>query len=647
MRLVRFSILVLALSACRSTPAKRSPKPATSDAGAPTLAVPVPSASSAPSAFIDTGFPNQDHPELVTARRLFPSAFGFDEGLPQADVKHLRFQSGHLLKGLADPPPHCLNSIAQPPVADLVLRLLAHTNADERKRTFSVNEAIVLKDRSRHYVIAVPKGAHGVLMLPPPGPGYGIHDNDPIDERFSLVLSDVTVVHPDGHALRLAPGDNLYAGGAILTVTDRLRARLCANDPRYKAKGCPDSDARVRIGDLPPRDFELRRCEPGCEPVCSKAEIHQHACPAPPAPKCIGDRQRVFLDGRDVGGYCVFEEWDIQCERGCREDKCVGAPQLSWTQKMAPGFRAVVLDAQTMASTERNELITLSVAGDILRREKSPQSELAALASDEHGHLFTFDRRNAVVRSHGEGPWSVELDKSGPALETWLHYHSGNLYLVRGTRVTCLNAKTSQEEWRVDLGAEAASDIVISATALAVLTIDQELVVIRLDGSLLGRTKLPAAVLERFSMDGEALAVYIKTGEVLFGRVDALKAIALIPQAEWWPRGVARLREDAVLLNRGTDHHGNTGIHALELPSGRELWRSTIRGQLAWPPLIDPRGNILLVGQTITSLTPDGKQRFQIDLRNGPQSEASATLGLDGTSFYVRTPRALTKFSGL
>lgn len=646
MRPIRFLILALALSACRSTPAKRSPKPATSDVAAPTLAAVVPSSSSTPSAFIDRAFPNEDKPELVTARRLFPTAFGFDDGPPKENVKHLLLQSGHLLDGLAEPPPHCLNSIAQPPVADLVLRLLATANADERERRFSVNEAIVLKDWSRHYVIAVPKGAQGVLMLRPPR-SYGIHDDDPTDERFSVVLSDVTIIYPDGHALRLAPGNNMYDGGAILVVTDRQRARLCANDARYKAQGCAGSDPRVRIADAPPRDFDLRRCELGCTSVCFKNEVHQQVCPVPPAPQCIGDQQRIFLDGRDVGGYCVFEEWDIRCEGGCREDKCVGAPQLRWSRKMEPGFRAVALDARTMASTERDDLVTLSVEGQILRKEKSSQGELSALASDEHGHLFTFDRRNAVVRSHGERPWSLELDKSEPAFQTWLRYRAGRLYLARGSRVTCLDAATGQEEWRVELGGEARSDVVISETSLAVLTVDQEVVVIGLDGSLGGRTKLPAEVLERFSMDRETLTVYVKTGEVLSGRVDALKRIALIAPADWRPRGVAKLREGAVLLNRGTDQQGNTGIHALELPSGRELWTFTISGELQWDPLIDPRGNILLVGQTITSLTPDGKQRFQIDLRSRPQSEAAATLGLDGTSFYVRTARALTKFSGL
>jgi len=641
-------ILALALSACRATPAKRSPKPGGSVSSTPAPAAEVPSSSSSPAAFIDAGFPNEDQPELVTARRLFPSAFGFDDGPPREEVKHLLLLSGHLLEGLANPPPHCLNSIAQPPVADLVLRLLASSNADEKQRRFSVNEAIVLKDRSRHYVIAVPKGAEGVLMLPPDAPSYGIHDADPTDERFSLVLSDVTIIYPDGHALRLPPGDNRYTGGAILTVTDRLRVRLCANDPRYKAKGCPKSDPRVRIADVPPRDFDLRRCEPGCNSLCSRAEVHEYECPAP-ASKCIGDRQRIFLDGRDAGGYCVFEEWDIQCEGGCREDKCVGAPQLSWTRKMSPGFRAVVLDEQTMATTEGegDDLVTLSVAGEILRKEKSPQGELAAFASDEHGRLFTLDRSNAVLRSRGEGPWSLELEKSDPTFQTWLRYHSGKLYLTRGTKVTCLNAATGQEEWRVDLGAEARSDVVLSDTSLAVTTVDREVVVIGLDGSLRGRTKLPADVLEKFSMDGENLTIYVETGEVLSGRFDAMKAIALIPQAEWRPGGVAAFRKGAVLLNRGTDHLGNTRIHALDVPSGRELWRYAVRGELRWGPSIDSRGNVLLVGQTITSLTPNGKQRFQIDLRGGPQSEAVATLGPDGASFYVRTPRALTKFSGL
>jgi hypothetical protein len=44
--------------------------------------------------------------------------------------------------------------------------------------------------------------------------------------------------------------------------------------------------------------------------------------------------------------------------------------------------------------------------------------------------------------------------------------------------------------------------------------------------------------------------------------------------------------------------------------------------------------------------SPDGSQRFQIDFRGGSQSEAAATLDLDGASLYVRDHRGLTKFTG-
>jgi hypothetical protein len=54
-----------------------------------------------------------------------------------------------------------------------------------------------------------------------------------------------------------------------------------------------------------------------------------------------------------------------------------------------------------------------------------------------------------------------------------------------------------------------------------------------------------------------------------------------------------------------------------------------------------------LVGRRLISLTADGKERSQIDFRGGPQREAAATLGLDGTSLFVRDHRGLTKFTGL
>lgn len=149
------------------------------------------------------------------------------------------------------------------------------------------------------------------------------------------------------------------------------------------------------------------------------------------------------------------------------------------------------------------------------------------------------------------------------------------------------------------------------------------------------------------ALNGDTLTAYVKTGEVLTGRVDALKRIAMIPPAEWMPLGVAKLSEHVVLVNRGTDHHDQTTLHALELPSGRELWTYSASGQLQWEPLLDHRGNVLLVGRTLTSLTAQGKERSQIDFRGGPKTEAAAALGLDGASFYVRDNRGITKFTGL
>lgn len=187
----------------------------------------------------------------------------------------------------------------------------------------------------------------------------------------------------------------------------------------------------------------------------------------------------------------------------------------------------------------------------------------------------------------------------------------------------------------------------MSETTLAVLTTGNEVVVIGLDGSIRGRAQLPAEGLGRFIVAGDTVTVYVKTGEVLSGRFDALRAIAMIPQAEWVPLGVAQLTEHVVLLNRGTDHHDKSTIYALELPTGRTLWTYAASGQLQWEPPIDIHGNIFLVGRRLVSLAPDGKERFQVDFRGGPQSETAATLGLDGASLYLRNQRGLTKFTGL
>ncbi|HKO52683.1 MAG TPA: PQQ-binding-like beta-propeller repeat protein [Polyangiaceae bacterium] len=654
--------MALALSACRTTPTKPTTKATPSETAARaavnSIAAPASAASagsagpdSAPavaatSNFIDRGFPNENQPELVTARRLFPSAFGFDDGRPQTDVNHALIYSSRLFDHLPRPPSYCLNSVAQPSIADLQLHLLLGTNIDETNRTFTFEESLVLKDRSQHYVIAVPKGANGVLMLPPPAPSFGRHDNDPTDESFSVVLSDVTVIYPDGRSLRLPPGENRYAGGAILVVTDRMRVRLCANDPRYKANGCPDSDPRVRMPDPPPRDFDLRRCEPGCEQACTRKELRQPACPTPPSPQCLGDKQRVFLDGRNVGGYCVFEEWDIHCETGCNDAQCASAPRLAWSRKIGEGYLAFALDAQTLGLTEGDELVTISAEGALLHRDKPFKSKLSRLASDAHGTLFTLDMLN-VLRAHGKQPWSLQLDDAAPAFETGLRYRKDQLYLTRATGVTCLNPADGRQRWHVEIGSNTKSQIAVSETSLAVLTTGNEVVVIDLNGIIRGRAKLPAEALGRFVVTGDTVTVYVKTGEVLSGRFDSLKAIATIPQAEWMPVGLAQLSEQVVLLNRGTDHHDKTTIHALQLPTGRTLWTYAASGQLQWDPPIDRHGNLFLVGRRLTSLAPDGKERFQVDFRGGPQSEAAATLGLDGASLYVRDHRGLTKFTGL
>lgn len=662
MRPVLFVGMALGLSACRSTPTKPTAKATASETAATgafgSIAAPASAAAagaarpnSAASAagtsnFIDQGFANEDQPELVTARRLFPTAFGFDHGLPEKEVNHALIYSSRLFDRIATPPPYCLNSVAQPSIADLQLRLLLSTNTDETQRTFSLEESLVLKDRSRHFVIAVPKGANGVLMLPPSAPSFGRQDNEPTTESFSVALSDVTIIYPDGHSLRLPPGDNLYAGGAILTVTDQKRVTLCANDPRYKANGCPAGDPRVKMPDPPPRDFDLRRCEPGCEQACTRKELRQGSCPAPPSPRCVGDKQRVFLDGRDVGGYCVFEEWDIHCRAACHDGQCAGAPRLAWSRKFRAGYLAFALDAQTLALTEGTELVTISAEGALLRRDKPFKSELSRLVSDAHGTLFTLDMLN-VLRAHGKKPWSLQLDHVAPAFETGLRHHKERLFLTRATGVTCLNAADGHQQWHLEIGAKTKSYFAVSETSLAVLTTGNEVVVIDLDGVIRGRAKLPAEALGRFIVTGDTVTVYVKTGEVLSGRFDALRAIAMIPGAEWMPLGLAQLSDHVVLLNRGTDHHDKSTIHALELPTGRTLWTYAASGQLEWDPPIDRNGNIFLVGRRLTSLAPDGKERFQVDFRGGPQSEAAATLGLDGASLYVRNHRGLTKFTGL
>lgn len=595
--------------------------------------------------FVDRGFPNEDQPELVTARRLFPSAFGFDDGAPKQDVDHSLTYTSHLFDRLLTPPPRCLNSIAQPSIADLQLRLLVSSNAEETHRTFSIAETVVLKDRSRHYVVAAPKGARGVLLLRPEAPTFGIHDNERSDERFSVSLSDVTVIYPDGHSSRLPPGEKPYEGGAILTVTQGMRVRMCANDVRYKAEGCEGSDARLRLPDAPPRDYDLRRCERGCEQLCAPKEMTQRACPTPAPARCVGEKQRVFLDGRDVGGYCVFEEWDIRCEDGCRDGQCVAAPQLGWSRKSDKAYVPFPLDAQTLALVEADSLVTVSAEGKVLRREKLPKGEPARVASDAHGHLFTLDTTNSL-RAHGEQPWSLQLDQSASPFETGLRYQGGKLYVTRGAAIIALNATDGRQEWRTDLGASASSRIAVSETSLAVVAAEGEVVLLDVNGSIRGRTRLPAEPLGSLALNGDTLTAYVKTGEVLSGRVDALKRIAMIPPAEWMPLGVAKLSEHVVLVNRGTDHHDQTTLHALELPSGRELWTYSASGQLQWEPLLDQRGNVLLVGRTLTSLTAQGKERFQIDFRGGPRTEAAAALGLDGVSFYVRDNRGITKFTG-
>lgn len=593
---------------------------------------------------VDTAFPNDDQPELVTARHLFPTAFGFTDGSSQekSSLPHFSYLFDHL----TPPPAHCLNSVAQPSIADLQLGSLAKTSTDEDHRSFTVEEAIVLKDWARHYVLAVPKGATGGLELPT-APTFGVHDEPVGDERFLIVLSDVTIIDPKGTALRLGPQtENSRAGGAILGVTFQGRIRLCADDLRYRAAGCPGSDARVRVADAPPRDFDVRRCEPGCSLACAAKEIRPRVCPTPPAPRCVGAKQRIFLSARDVGGYCVHGEWDVQCESGCQEAGCSGAPVFAWSRTIGAGQRAIALDAQSLATIADGELVTMSTDGDTLRREKLPNGDLFRPVSDEHGHLFTLDTKN-VLREKGGISWSRQLEGATPAYSTGVQYRAGRLYVTRATGLTCLDAADGHMLWHADLGATLRPYVVFSETSLAVQTHTAELVVLDFSGAERGRAKLSSEVLGQVALFDQTVTVYVKTGEVLSGRIDNLRPITVIPQAESLLIGTAQLSEKIVLLNRGTDDQRRTTVHALEVPTGRELWSFSAAGVFQWPPPIDRSGNILFVGKALTSVTASGVQRFQIDFRSGIASEAIATLGLDGTSLYIRDPRALTKFTGL
>jgi hypothetical protein len=643
-------VLLTAASACRSAPSKPSLKPAAADAGAPHVAAVVSAvAPSALSQFIDKGFPGEDQPELVTARRLFPSAFGFGDGRFDKVERTAYPYSDALFEGIESLPSHCLNSLAQPSIADFQLDLLRRTGQDEQERGFVTNEAIVLKDRATHYVLAISKEAAGALILPRAAVG-GLHDEDPTDVSFLVVLSDVTVIYPNGKSLQLGPGEKPRTGGATLSVTTRGRVRLCADDLRYRAKGCSDSDDRVRAADAPPRDFDLRRCEAGCELACSRAERQPRPCPSSPAPICLGSEQRVFGDGRDVGGYCVFDEWDIQCASGCHDGRCAEAPTVAWSRAIGKGYQATALDADTIALTEDETLVTLSADGQILARDRTrPNVGIEVLLSDGQGRGFSLDRLGEL-RAVGKAPFRRPQEEGGQPAD--MQYRDGDLYVAHGEKLTCLDASDGHEKWHVELGAEAKPLIAASSTSVAIITAKQELVVVDRAGALRGRAMLAEPCSGRFLVEGDQVTLYTESGKLLSGRFDALSTIAHFPRAEWGTLGLTKLGSGAgnttvALLNVGTDSFGQTKVHALELPKGRELWSYSVSGELKGSPLVDRYGNVLLVGRMLTSLTLGGALRFRVDFRGPPQADARAFLGLDGTSLYLRDHRALTKLTGL
>jgi len=95
---------------------------------------------------------------------------------------------------------------------------------------------------------------------------------------------------------------------------------------------------------------------------------------------------------------------------------------------------------------------------------------------------------------------------------------------------------------------------------------------------------------------------------------------------------------EAVFLTRASGSGAPAyTIRQISLPSGAESWKHAL-GWVDRAPLVDRRGNIIVLGESVLWLKPDGTRHFSIDLRSGGGRSANALLE-DGTLYLLSHAR--------
>ena len=211
-----------------------------------------------------------------------------------------------------------------------------------------------------------------------------------------------------------------------------------------------------------------------------------------------------------------------------------------------------------------------------------------------------------------------------------MRLRGGELYVAHGNTLRAVDAADGRELWAVALGARARAFIATSERLLAIVTAANEALVIDPSGKVLGRGALPELHNGRFALaDDGTLTLLGTSGQVWSGRADALRAIARFPKGRA-ARGVVALSA-AIALVTADDGQGRSVVHALELPTGRELWSHAVDGVLTEAPSVSGGGGVLLVSSISSA---------QLAISSSPAKSSSRAPGSAGILKMTRPPAA-------
>jgi hypothetical protein len=362
------------------------------------------------------------------------------------------------------------------------------------------------------------------------------------------------------------------------------------------------------------------------------------SCDEPRAPECVGSGQRQFFGGRDVGRSCLHEEWDFRCAKGCTEGRCNDqSPKLGWSLSLAPNRKTITpvfLAQGAVATLSGDELVAVSSSGRPLWRQRL-RAFVFSLSSDGNGRAFTLDRLGEL-RAFGASRWERKM----PTANRYgtLFFAAPNLYAYWETKVFGYDPATGELRFSTDIGSRITDDLVRGPFETVMVVSDRDIALLDALGTIRSRVRLPAKPrgVPVVTSTG-AILVATEAGEVLFGPLDTL--LRLTSFADPVVLGPTLVGDRAAVF---VTRIGTSGVHTIRqiaLPSGAEMWKQTL-GWVDEPPLVDGNGNVIVLGEEVSWFSPEGMERFSLDLRSGGGRSASALL-VDGT-FYLQSHARLT-----